>query len=97
MRPLITGIVACGGHLFHLGMVEGPDHDSVHVPAQDLGRVGDGFTPPHLGSGRGKKEGVATQLGHSHLEGNPGPGGTLPEDHGQALPGQGCATHLPGL
>ncbi len=40
---------------------------------------------------------MATQLGHAHLEGDPGPGGALPEDHGQAATLQGGSTHLSGF
>ena len=71
--------------------------DSVHHPAQDLGRVMDRLAPAELGRLVREEEGVTTQLEGTHFEAYPGPSGALAEDHGQRLSGQGLASLLPAL
>ena len=74
--------------LLDLLVGEGADHDAVHVSGQHLGGVVHRLATAHLAVAIGKEERVPPELGHPHLEGHPGAGGALAEDHGQALAGQ---------
>src|SRR5512134_163303 len=77
-----------GGHLLHRLLAERPDHDGVYVPGEHPGRVPDGLSAADLGVRRGQEQGVPPEAGHADLEGHPGPGGRLLEDHRQRLPRQ---------
>ena len=63
-----------GGELLDDGMGEGADHDHVHHPRQDPGAVGDGLAAAELGVPGGEEDGMAAELGHAGLEGDPGAG-----------------------
>src|SRR5207248_7603324 len=73
-----------GGRRGKLGqplLAEGPDHDGVAEPGEDPGGVGDRLAPTELHLVGLQHDGVPAELTDRHLEGDPGPGGRLLEDH----------------
>jgi len=74
--------------LRHLPVVEGADHDPVHVARQHPRRVGDRLPPPDLDVAGGEEQRLPAQLVRAHLERHPGPRARLREDHRQGLAGE---------
>src|SRR5256714_6358127 len=68
--------------LFDLFMIEGADHDAVHVARQDARSVRDGLPAPQLDVLGRQEQRVAPQLGGPHLEGDPGAGAGIGEPPG---------------
>ena len=67
-----------------------PDHDTVKVTAQNMGRVAHGLTAPaQLHFSLIEIEGIAAQFMDAHLKGDPGTGGGFCENQSDAFPGEG--------
>jgi hypothetical protein len=66
-------------------MIEGADHDGVHVARQDARRVGDALAAAELHLLAGEHQGLAAELAHADIEGDAGAGGGLVEHHRQDL------------
>ena len=79
------GDVGIPGQLLHLLLGVGADHDAVAVAGEHPGGVLHRLAPADLALPAGEEEGVAPQLEHAGLKGDPGAGGVLLEDHGQGL------------
>jgi hypothetical protein len=69
-------------------MVEGADHDAVHVAREDAGGIADRLAPAELDVARREEERVPAELVGADLEGDAGAGGALGEDHRQRLAGE---------
>ena len=85
VRPLITGIDGVLGKFRHHGMVEGADHDGIHIAREDPGGVGDALAAAELHLLAGEHQGLAAELAHADIEGDAGAGGGLVEHHRQDL------------
>ncbi|MPM93976.1 hypothetical protein SDC9_141118 [bioreactor metagenome] len=68
-------------HLLDPLLPGGPPDDRGHVAAQHPGGVGDRLTAAHLGAGGVDDHRMAAELGDADLEGDPGAGRGLVEDH----------------
>ena len=79
------GVFGQGLHLF-LG--KGADHDAITEPGEHPGGVLHRLVAADLAVLVGEVNGVAPQLVHAGLKGDPGAGGALLKDHGQGFPGQ---------
>ena len=66
---------------------KGPDDHAVHHAPEDAGGVLDRLAPAELDVVAGKEHREASQLADTDLEGNPGAGGGLRENH---RPGLAC-------
>ena len=68
-------------------LAEGADHHAVTVAGHDPCSILDRLAAPHLGVGGRDEQSMPPQLKDPHLEGDPGPGGSLLEDqrHGLAV------------
>ena len=73
------------GQLLDVGMIVGADHDAVEIAGQHPGGVADRLAPAQLDVARGEEERVPAELERADLEGDPGAGGALGEDHPQRL------------
>ena len=82
-----NGTVA--GQLFDVGMIEGPDHDAIEVARQHPRGVANRLAAAELDVARREEESVAAELEGPDLEGHPGAGRRLREDHPQGLAEQG--------
>ena len=71
-------------HLLETLLPERPPDDGVDVPGQDAPGVLEGLLAAELGAATVDDDGVSAELGHTHLEGEPGPGGVLLEDDADA-------------
>ncbi|MNZ19121.1 hypothetical protein D3C78_361450 [compost metagenome] len=72
-----------GGELGEVAVGEGADHHRIDHPRHHLGAVGDRLAAAELGVARREEDRLAAELDHAGLEGNPGPGRGLLEDHAQ--------------
>ncbi len=88
VRPLITGIGAIASQLLDIGVIVGADHDPVEIAGEDPCGVPDRLAPAQLDVAGGEEERVPAELEGADLEGDPGAGGALGEDHPQGLPGE---------
>jgi hypothetical protein len=70
-----------GGHRGQPLLGEGAPHHRVDVAGQHHPGVLQGLLPPQLGAAPVDDDGVPAELGDAHLEGEPGAGGVLLEDH----------------
>ena len=78
--------------LVHHLVVEGPVHDAVDEAAHDPGGVLDRLAvDTHLHLGLVDVQSVSPELGDGHVEGDPGAGAGLLEDHGEGLSLEGVA------
>jgi len=73
----------------------GARHDGVHPPGEIPGHIGDALPRAQLDVLRGQVDGLAAELTHPDLEGDPRPQRRLLEDHRQRLP-RGHRRLLPG-
>ena len=62
-------------------LTEGPPDDRVDVAGQHPAGVFQGLIPTELGPAAIDHDGMPAELGDAHLEGEPGAGGVLVEDH----------------
>ena len=97
VRPLITGTVAWSGHLLHLGVGEGADHDSVHVAESTLAvscsdSHGPSGCPGRTGRARARRAGSCPPR-RRPASGSSSSGRSWP---GSARQGK-CPPTLPGL
>ena len=67
---------------------KGADHDAITEPGEHPGGVLHRLVAADLAVLVGEVNGVAPQLVHAGLKGDPGAGGALLKDHGQGFPGQ---------
>src|SRR6266542_2124405 len=63
-------------------VTERAEHDRIDVARQHAAGVFDGLAPAQLELRRGKRHRMCAELGDADLEGHPGAGGRLLEDHG---------------
>src|SRR5690606_41546254 len=83
------GDVGVEGVLLEIGLVVGADHDPIDVAGEDARGVADQLAPSELYIPRREEESMSAELVASDLEGNPGTGRALLEDHGEGLTGEG--------
>ena len=81
---MTIGTVAPGCHGGQSFLREGPPHDRVDVAGQHLSGVLEGLLAPELGAAAVDDDGVPAELGDADLEREPGAGGVLLEDDGDA-------------
>ena len=77
------------GKLEQLGVLGGADHHHIDVARQHPRRIGDGLAAAQVGVDRRQHDRLAAELAHADLEGDPGAGRRLLEDHRQGLASQG--------
>jgi len=77
-------------HFLDLGVIVGPQHDSVDHPAQHPRGIGDSLTPPQLARSRIEDQHRTAQLPHRNVEADAGAGRVLLEHQRQHAARQRC-------
>ena len=108
VREQLAGVMHVGQGVDHRGrragaetlhgiMVEGADHDDVHHARHHPRTVLHRFATSQLGVAWRQEHGVAAELCHAGLEGDPGAGGGFLEDHCQHFAAQRLVRLAPVL
>ena len=76
-------------HFLEMRHADGAQQDDVDIARQHPRRIGDGLAPAELRFGMAQYDHLAAELAHADLEGDPGAGRRLLENHRQGLAREG--------